>query len=132
MWIEALNVAGVPANSEWRKAANVYYLEDLQKALKVALGLGTDATLAPPAPEQLSTTQTFLPPLEAIKGPGKANDPGHGVEVAKGKEVSQGKAGPEDKGKGKEAKDAAPKAKETAPKATDPLSSTQPAKKTSL
>ena len=96
------------------------------------MGLGMDASLAPPAPEQLPTTQASLPPPEATKGPGKANDPGHRVEVAKGKEVSQGRAGPEDKGKGKEAKDAAPKAKETAPKATDPLSPTQPAKKTPL
>ena len=57
------------------------------------------------------------------------------MEVAKGKEADLGKAWPEDKGKGKEAKtlpetqgpeaapkakDAAPKAKETAPKATNP------------
>nr|POF12589.1 hypothetical protein CFP56_20072 [Quercus suber] len=52
-----------------------------------------------------------LPP-EATKGLGKASDHGHGVEVAKGKEVAQSRARPEDKGKGKEA---APKAKESEP-----------------
>ena len=29
VWIEALNQAGAPATSKWRKAENVYYLEDL-------------------------------------------------------------------------------------------------------
>ena len=58
------------------------------------------------------------------------------MEVAKGKEAGLGKAQPEDKGKGKEAKtlpktqgpEATPKAKETTPKAADPHVS-QPASK---
>ena len=29
VWIEALNQAGAPATAKWRKAENVYYLEDL-------------------------------------------------------------------------------------------------------
>ena len=29
VWTEALNMAGAPEDSKWRKAKNVYYLEDL-------------------------------------------------------------------------------------------------------
>lgn len=29
VWTEALNLAGVPATSEWKRAENVYYPQDL-------------------------------------------------------------------------------------------------------
>ena len=104
VWIEALNLAGAPATSEWRKVENVYYPEDLREAPEAASGLRTDAAPTTTAPELLPTTQASLPPLETSKGPGKASDQGQGVEVAKGKKAGQGRARLEDKGKGKEAK----------------------------
>ena len=109
VWTEALNVAGAPVDSGWSKAENIYYPKDLREAPKTASGLGTNTTLTMTTIEQPPTTQVSLPPPEATKGPSKAGDPGHGVEVAKGKEAGQGKARPKDKGKGKEA---APKIKE--------------------
>ena len=101
-------MAGAPVDSGWSKAENIYYPKDRREAPKTALGLGTDTTLSMTTIEQPPTTQVSLPPPEATKGPSKAGDPGHGVEVAKGKEAGQGKARPKDKGKGKEA---APKIK---------------------
>ena len=89
--MEALNLAGVPAALEWRKAENIFYLVDIRKV---------PATLPPPialAPtptssEQPSTTQAPFPLAEVPKKPGKAGDQGQKAEVAK------------DKGKGKEIK----------------------------
>nr|POE78855.1 hypothetical protein CFP56_59908 [Quercus suber] len=113
------------------KVCRDYYLE----APEATLGLGTDTAPASLTPKQLPIAQASLPPPEASKGLGKANDPGHGVEVAKGKEAGQGRAWPHNKGKGKEAKtlpetqgpevapkakDATSKAKETTPRAADP------------
>ena len=36
VWIGTLNVAGAPTNSKWRKAENLFYLEDLRDDLKAA------------------------------------------------------------------------------------------------
>ena len=87
MWIEALNLAGVPAASEWRRAKNIYYPSDLRKTPAALLGPKTDDALATTAPKQLSTTQAPLPPPEISKRSSKANDQGQWVEVAKGKKA---------------------------------------------
>ena len=89
MWIEALNLAGVPAASEWRRAKNIYYPSDLRKAPAALLGPRTDDALATTAPKQLSTTQAPFPPPEISKRSSKADDQGQGVEVAKGKKTGQ-------------------------------------------
>lgn len=31
IWTEALNLAGVPATSEWQKSENIYYPSDIRK-----------------------------------------------------------------------------------------------------
>ena len=56
VWIKALNLAGVPVASEWRKAKNVYYPPDIRKALAALLGLGVDAAPAPIVFVEPSTT----------------------------------------------------------------------------
>ena len=56
VWIEALNLAGVPVASEWRKAKNVYYPPDIRKALVALLSLGADAAPAPIVFVEPSTT----------------------------------------------------------------------------
>ena len=56
VWIEALNLAGVPVASEWRKAKNVYYPPDIRKALATLLGLGADVAPTPIVFEEPSTT----------------------------------------------------------------------------
>ena len=33
VWMEALNLAGVPATSKWRQAGNVYYPPDIREVL---------------------------------------------------------------------------------------------------
>ena len=38
VWTEALNLAGVPAASEWRRANNIYYLPDIREAPTALLG----------------------------------------------------------------------------------------------
>lgn len=103
-------MARVPADSEWRKAKNVYYPANLREASEVTSGLGMGPAPTVTATEWPSTTQASLSPLETSKGPGKAGDHGQGLEVAKGKEVGHGKARPKEKTKGKEE---IPKAKES-------------------
>ena len=56
VWIEALNLAGAPATSEWRKVENVYYPGDLREAPEAASGLRTDVAPTTTAPELLPTT----------------------------------------------------------------------------
>ena len=142
--MEALNLVGVLAISEWRKAWSVYYPLDIRK---VRAALPSPSTLAPKSSEQPLTAQTILPPSKASKGSSQAGDQGQGVEVAKdkgkGKEVkppSEAKDAAEAKDATKakdaaEAKDAAVKAKdveakskEADPKAKDTPAS-QPSKK---
>ena len=104
VWIEALNLAGVPATSKQRQVGNVYYPPNIHEVL---------ADLPPPnalplvSSKQPLITQASLPPLEIPKGPGQAGDQSQGAEVAK------------DKGKGKEAetKDTIPKVKDATSKA---------------
>ena len=114
--MEALNLAGVPAASECRKAENIFYPADIREVLVALL---PSTAFAPTSSEQPSTTQAPLPPAKVPKRPSKDGDQGQEVEVAK------------DKGKGKEVKlpleakgsettlkvkDAALKAKEADPK----------------
>lgn len=99
MWIEALNLAGVPATSKWRKADNVYYSSDICEAPTALppLAAPTNTTF-----EQPLTTQVPLPPPKTSKCPSRASDQGQGEEMAKGKRLGQGVSQPEDKGKGKD------------------------------
>ena len=124
--MEALNLAGVLAISEWRKAWSVYYPLDIRK---VRAALPSPSTLAPKSSEQPLTAQTILPPSKASKGSSQASDQGQGVEVArdkgKGKEV---KPPSEAKDAAVKAKDVEAKSKEADPKAKDTPAS-QPSKK---
>ena len=95
MWTKALNLAGVPAASEWRRTENVYYPLDLQEAPTTLLGPKANAAPTTTALKQLPSIQASLPPPETSKRSGKANDQGQGMEVAKSKEA---KALPEAKG----------------------------------
>jgi len=105
-WAEALNIAGVPADSEWRQLGKTYYHPDIREILG---GLPSPSATTLESLEQPLTTQATLPLLVASKGSNQAGDQGQRVEGAK------------DKGKGKEkkssseAKDAA-KDKEAAAK----------------
>ena len=71
--MEALNLAGVLAISEWRKAWSVYYPLDIRK---VRAALPSPSTLAPKSFEQPLTAQTILPPSKASKGSSQAGDQG--------------------------------------------------------
>ena len=66
--MEALNLVGVLAISEWRKAWSVYYPLDIRK---VRAALPSPSTLAPKSSEQPLTAQTILPPLRLPKDPAK-------------------------------------------------------------
>ena len=48
VWVEALNLASVPATSEWRKAENIYYPVDIRE---VPIALPSPAALAPTSSE---------------------------------------------------------------------------------
>ena len=136
--MEALNLAGVLAISEWRKAWSVYYPLDIRK---VRAALPSPSTLAPKSFEQPLTAQTILPPSKASKGSSQAGDQGQGVEVAKdkgkGKEVkppseakdaAKAKDAAEAKDAAVKAKDVEAKSKKADPKAKDTPAS-QPSKK---
>ena len=84
VWAKALNRAGDPATSEWRKAENIFYPTDI---CEVPVALLPRTALAPTSSEQPSTTQAPLPLAEVSKGLGKADDQGQEAEVAKGKGV---------------------------------------------
>ena len=113
MWTEALNLVGVTATSEWRRAENIYYPPDLWEAPIALPGSEADVAPATTTLEQLPSTQAPLPPPKASKGPGKASDQGQGVEVAKGKEA---KALPKAKDlEANRGKEAAPKTKGSKP-----------------
>ena len=88
-WVEALNIAGVPSDSEWRLPGSVYYHPEIRE---VPAPLPSPFAFALESSKQPLTVQATLPPPEASKGPNQAGDQGQGAEVAK------------DKGKGKETK----------------------------
>lgn len=89
VWTEALNLASVPAASEWQRVENIYYPPDIYEALAALLGLRADAAPATTVFEQPSTTQVSHPPPEVSKGSGKAGDQGQGVEIAKEKGLAK-------------------------------------------
>lgn len=72
-WIEALNLEGVPATVEWRKAENVYYPPNIHN---VPTALPLLAALAPTPSEQPPTTQAPPLPPKAFKGYGQVGDQG--------------------------------------------------------
>ena len=108
-WDEALNIAGVLADSAWRQPGSKYYHPDIRKAPGAIL---PPSTLVLEVSEQPLAIQTTLPLPEASKGSSEIGDQGQGAERTK------------DKGKGKatkppsEAKNAA-KAKEAEAKAKE-------------
>ena len=110
-WVEALNLAEFPTDSEWRQPGNVYYHPEIREIL---VTLPSPFATAPKSLEQPLTAQAALPLPKASKGPSQTGNQGQGVDRAK------------DKGKGKEAKsfseakDAAKaKTKEIDPQAKD-------------
>ena len=87
VWLEALNLAGVLADSEWREARNIYYPSDIREFLA---DLPSSPTLAPVLIEQPLTTEASLPPPRIPKDSSQVGDQRQGAKNAK------------DKGKGKE------------------------------
>ena len=72
-WVEALTLAGVPADSEWRQLGSVYYYLEI---CKVPAALPPPSALASKSSKQPLTVQAILPPPEASKGPSQAGDQG--------------------------------------------------------
>ena len=66
--VEALNLAGVHATLDWRRAENIYYPEELRGDPTAPLGLEVDAAPAATMPEQLPSTQVSLPPPPPPRG----------------------------------------------------------------
>ena len=66
MWTKALNLAGVPAASEWRRTENVYYPPDLQEAPTTLLGPEANVAPTTTALEQLPNIQASLPPPKGL------------------------------------------------------------------
>ena len=70
-WVEALNWAEVPTDSELRSAENIFFPEDIQEV---------PVTFLPPIanplylPEQLPTIQASFPNAEILIGAGKGNE----------------------------------------------------------
>ena len=70
-WVEALNWAEVPTDSELRSAENIFFPKDIQEV---------PVTFLPPIanplylPEQLPTIQASSPNAEILIGAGKGNE----------------------------------------------------------
>ena len=118
-WVEALNLAGVHADSEWRQPQSIYYHPKIRE---ISTAFPPPSTLAPESSEQPLTIQATLHPLKASKGLSQDGNQGQGAEVTKDK-------GKETKPRS-EAKDAAveAKSKKADPEAKD-ASASQPSKK---
>ena len=86
--LKAFNLVGVPADSKWREARNIYYPSDIREILA---DLPSSLALATLLIEQTLTTEAPPPPLEVSKDSNQVSDQGQGVEKAevkeKGKEV---------------------------------------------
>ena len=72
-WAEALNRTGVPADSNLRRAENIFLSEDIREVLAMLPPPVVDLT---PHPEPLPTTQASLPDAEVSIGTRK----GKGVQ----------------------------------------------------
>ena len=88
-WAEALNIAGVPVDSEWRQQGKTFYHPDIHV---IPGGLPFPSTLAPESFEQPLTTQAAILLPEVPQGSSLVGDQLQGAE------------GPKDQGKGKEKK----------------------------
>jgi len=74
VWLEALNLAGVPATSEWGEVRNIYYppnIREIPAELPPSTAL-TPLLIEPPP----LITQASLPPPEVPKGPSQVSDQG--------------------------------------------------------
>ena len=78
VWVEALNLAGVPTDLEWRQPGNFYFPPNIREVLAE---LPPPATLAPVLPELPLITQASLLPSEVSKGLGQVGDQGQGAEI---------------------------------------------------
>ena len=65
-WVEAFNLAKVPANSKWRQLGSVYYHPEIHE---IPTALLSPSALALKSSEQPLTVQATLPHPEASKGP---------------------------------------------------------------
>ena len=86
VWTGTLNVAEAPTNSKWRKAENLFYLEDLRDDLKAA---PEEATFTLTMVEQPPPSQVIPLPSEATKEPGKAGDQGRGWRWSKVRKLTR-------------------------------------------
>ena len=73
VWLEALNLAGVPATSEWGEVGNICYPSDFRD---VPVELPPSTALTPLLIEPPFITQASLPPPEVPKGPSQVGDQG--------------------------------------------------------
>ena len=71
VWLEALNLAGVPATSEWREVGNICYPSDIRD---VPVELPPSIALAPPSIEQPLITHASLPSPEVLTRPSQIGD----------------------------------------------------------
>ena len=69
VWTEVLNLTGVLAASEWRRAENVYYPPDFREAPKALLAPKIDVAPITIALEQLPITQTSPTPPPLLRLP---------------------------------------------------------------
>ena len=88
-WAKALDIVGVPANSEWRQQGKTFYHPNIHM---IPSGVPLPSTLALESSKQPLTTQAAILLLEVPQGSSLAGDQ---LQVAEG---------PKDQGKGKEKK----------------------------
>ena len=81
-WAEALNLARVLVDSEWRQLGNAYYHPEI---CEIPGALPSPSATAPESSEQPLTVQTVLPLPKALKGPSQVGDQGQGIDGAKDK-----------------------------------------------
>ena len=108
-WAEALNIAGVLVDSEWRQQGKVYYHPDIRV---IPSDLPLPSTLAPKSLEQPLTTQAAIPLLDVPQGSNLAGDQVQGVEEPKDQGKGKGKKSFSEVKDATKDKDAAAKAKE--------------------
>ena len=116
VWIEALNLARVPTNSEWREARNIFYPPDIRE---VPANLPSSPALVPLLIEQPLTTEAPLPPLEVLEDSSQVGDQEQGANKAKDKGKGKEVQAPSEAKDAVKAKDVAAKAKEVENKSKD-------------
>ena len=77
---EALNLARVPVDSEWRQPGKVYYH---LKIREISVAFPSPSATVPKSSEQPLTIQVALLLPQASKGPSQVGDQGQGADGAK-------------------------------------------------